>query len=521
MDYEITAPDGRRFVVTAPDGASPDDVLRYAQQNVPAREPSTLRQVAGNIAGAAARGVSNFIGLPGDVAQGMDRATDWLGQKVTGNPEWTMRPPVPPPTIAGVQMPSRLYPTSGDVRDVARATGIPVDQRAETAGGRIAQDAVEGALSLPGNLPAMAYGALSGAAGGAAAEGASAAGLDETGQTVARVAGSVAAPLVAGRVVGAVQRAANPPPTTEALRDASQRAYDTARNAGVAVNSGKMGQLVTDIGGTLRREGFDEVLHPAAARALTRLEQAASGGAPQSLDEIDILRRVINEAGKSTSPSERRIASIMVDKLDDWVSGLTPRDVTQGGNVGRATAALTEARSLWGRARRGEIIEDLIDRAKLRASQFSGSGLENALRTEFRQLAMNEKRMRGFSDAERNAIEAVSRGGPAVNILRMLGKFAPTGVVSGSLGAGLGAAAGGAPGAVAVPLMGAAARQGATQMTMTAAQRAAETARAGGAGLPQSTAEAISEVAALLAAEREAQRWGDPASGARIPTTAR
>ena len=100
MDYEITAPDGRRFVVTAPDGASPDDVLRYAQQNVPAREPSTLRQVAGNIAGAAARGVSNFIGLPGDVAQGMDRATDWLGQKVTGNPEWTMRPPVPPPTIA-------------------------------------------------------------------------------------------------------------------------------------------------------------------------------------------------------------------------------------------------------------------------------------------------------------------------------------------------------------------------------------------------------------------------------------
>ena len=47
-----------------------------------------------------------------------------------------------------------------------------------------------------------------------------------------------------------------------------------------------MGQLVTDIGGTLRREGFDEVLHPAAARALTRLEQAASGGAPQSLDEM-------------------------------------------------------------------------------------------------------------------------------------------------------------------------------------------------------------------------------------------
>lgn len=488
-------------------------------------QPSTLGRIASNVAGAAARGISNAIGLPGDIAQGMDSATDWLGQKITGNPNWRMRPEAP---SEYANLPTRVYPTSGDVRDVARATGIPVDQRAETPGGRIVQDAIEGGLSLPGNLPSMAYGALSGAGGAVAAEGANAAGFGPTGQTVARIAGSVAAPLVAGRVVGASQRAANPPPTTEALRDASQRAYDAARNAGVAVNSGRVGQLVTDLGQTLRREGFDEVLHPAAARALTRLEQAASSGAPQSLDEIDILRRVINEAGKSTSPSERRIAGIMVDNLDNWVAGLGPRDVTQGAaNVGQATAALNEARNLWGRARRGEIIEDLIDRAQTRASQFTGSGLENALRTEFRQLAMNEKRMRGFSDAERQAIEAVSRGGPVINIMRGLGKLAPTGVVStalgGSIGAGAGSIAGpigSAVGAVAAPVIGAAARGTATRMTMNAAQRAAETARAG-AALPQSTAEAISEVVAALAAEREAQRWGDPAYGARIPTTTR
>lgn len=33
--YVITAPDGRKFRVTAPDGASKDEVLRYAQQNAP------------------------------------------------------------------------------------------------------------------------------------------------------------------------------------------------------------------------------------------------------------------------------------------------------------------------------------------------------------------------------------------------------------------------------------------------------------------------------------------------------
>ena len=31
-DFEITAPDGRKFIVTAPDGATQDEVLAYAQK---------------------------------------------------------------------------------------------------------------------------------------------------------------------------------------------------------------------------------------------------------------------------------------------------------------------------------------------------------------------------------------------------------------------------------------------------------------------------------------------------------
>ena len=48
-----------------------------------------------------------------------------------------------------------------------------------------------------------------------------------------------------------------------------------------------------------------------------------------------------------------------------------------------------------------------------RAAQFSGSGFENALRTEFRNLAQNPKRLRGFSAEEQAAIRRVARGGPA------------------------------------------------------------------------------------------------------------
>ena len=31
-DYEITSPDGKKFVITAPEGASQDEVLAYAKR---------------------------------------------------------------------------------------------------------------------------------------------------------------------------------------------------------------------------------------------------------------------------------------------------------------------------------------------------------------------------------------------------------------------------------------------------------------------------------------------------------
>src|SRR5690606_40869921 len=64
---------------------------------------------------------------------------------------------------------------------------------------------------------------------------------------------------------------------------------------------------------------------------------------------------------------------------------------------------------------------------EVRASQFSGSGLENALRTEFRQLAMNPKRLRRFTQEEQRAIKEVAFGNPTSNTLRQIGKLAPTG----------------------------------------------------------------------------------------------
>ena len=121
----------------------------------------------------------------------------------------------------------------------------------------------------------------------------------------------------------------------------------------------------------------------------------------------------------------------------------------------------------------------MIENAKLTAPNFTGSGYENALRTQFRTLAKNANKMRGFSKTEQTAIERVAKGGPLENTLRMLGKFAPTGVVSTVMSGGAGAAIGGPVGAVALPAAGFAARQGATALTARNARAASELMRSG------------------------------------------
>jgi hypothetical protein len=167
----------------------------------------------------------------------------------------------------------------------------------------------------------------------------------------------------------------------------------------------------------------------------------------------------------------------MVDEIDDYIDSLSERDVVAG-DASKAKA-LREARNFYSRAKKAEELDKLVERAELSAPNFSASGMENALRTEFRALAKNDRRLRRFTKEEQEAIRRVAKGGPMENTLRMLGKLAPTGVVSGALSSGAGFVTGGPLGAVALPAAGAAARYAATQMTLRNAAMANELVRRG------------------------------------------
>jgi len=263
-------------------------------------------------------------------------------------------------------------------------------------------------------------------------------------------------------------------PSKADLKKSAEAAYKRADESGVVVTPESFSTLKTRIAADMQKQGIDPALHPDSSAALRRITDKNGS---LTLQELETLRRIANDAEGSIKPADRRLAGRMVDEIDDYIDSLTERDVVAGDAA--KGKALKEARSLYSRAKKAEELDNLMERAELSAPNFSGSGMENAIRTEFRNLAKNERRMRRFTREEQEAIKRVAKGGPVENTLRMLGKLAPTGVVSSALSSGAGFVTGGPIGAVAFPAAGALGRYMASRMTAGNAARANELVRRG------------------------------------------
>ena len=200
--------------------------------------------------------------------------------------------------------------------------------------------------------------------------------------------------------------------------------------------------------------GFDTNLHHQVKGVLQRLSKEVATGQPVSLQHLDTLRRITRGVSKATgqpggalpnlTDHERAIVDAMVDEIDDFaesllanpklLSGTTPQVAKQ------ALQHLEDGRKLNRLWRRSEMLDDMWERASLRSGQQSMAGMENSLRTEFRQLGMRMTRNKGlkkmFNEAEREAISKVASPSRAENVAKQVGKLAPNNVFSLALGTG-------------------------------------------------------------------------------------
>ena len=501
--FEVTI-HGERYEVTAPDERSAIEALRghfpdaFPDQAVAPQGPQDSNWLS-NAANAFGQGAqSAFTGaMQGATMGGYDELASFLGAPVKGMEN----------ILSGrdsIQGAGDVLPFLGRSFESALAGQQALTQQSfdQAPAAYIAGDLV-GSLGLGTGLAARGAtmfgdiarptvlgmagrgaieGGLTGATTGFNAGESEDTGLDARLRAAASGAGAGAlvGGLTGGVLGGMAGRAQTDAiPSVQDLKDQASSLYAAARNSGVQASPQMSQRIANTIEGIASAEnvrlpsGKVNQTYPKIAGVLNVFDEYS--GRPLDVGQMQAIRRNLQDAAKSLDPGERRIATIMLGEFDDFATGVAPE--------------LAEASELYWRSKLGETIEEAIELAENRAGQYSQSGMENALRTQFRQLNAKiiKGQLRGIPNDLAEQIRLVADGSPIQNFARSVGKFAVRGPVSGipTIAAALsGGAAGGpvggalAAGAVAVPTeLG---RMAAERMAIRNADVASALARSGG-----------------------------------------
>jgi hypothetical protein len=175
-------------------------------------------------------------------------------------------------------------------------------------------------------------------------------------------------------------------PSREVLAAQSTAAFDAAKNSGIAFNPSRFSQGMGRIAADLRQEGYTPTGYPkieAVVRELTDVNM------PKDFTELQALRRMMQNAQASTDPAERRLATILKDRFDDYIVNASQSDVVGTGNK-TGVAAWNQARNTYSRMMKADVFEDMLANADIEKGRTS---VGNYLTAQIKNLAKNDKKM--------------------------------------------------------------------------------------------------------------------------------
>lgn len=265
-----------------------------------------------------------------------------------------------------------------------------------------------GALTAAGNDQDVGTGALIGLAGGA--------GGNLLGEGI-----SAGVSKIAGKFNAKV-----PQMGVEDLKAASNAAYRQAEQSGVAFNKVGVDRLTRNIVDDLTAHGFDPANEPGAMAVLRRLQSMKGGNV--TFKGLDTLRKVASNGYIPGNQSNNKVLTQIIGRIDELVDAADPATILMGKNPQAAAGAIKEARSMWGRAKKLETVQELLERAELNAgSSGSGGNVENASRQQIKRMLTNPNLKRGLSNAEQASARKAVLGSKTQNALRLAGKLSPQG----------------------------------------------------------------------------------------------
>ena len=246
----------------------------------------------------------------------------------------------------------------------------------------------------------------------------------------------LAAGLATGTIVGSgagklsfnLAGPKNAPVSIEDVRKAASNSYRQMEDAGVSIRSQSIkDKLFKNIDNSLSELNFNPDIvseHKPIAEQLKNA-QTLLGKPFVSFVNIEQLRSEMSalSAGSGTTA---KMAKTVVNNIDNFMSNLKGNDTLSlgGGTTKEALQNLRDARTGWRNQARAQVLQDILENAKLRAEgSFAQEG--EKIQQGLLSLATKPEKMSMFSTTEQNIIKAASKTDDIEKSLMILGRLNP------------------------------------------------------------------------------------------------
>jgi hypothetical protein len=210
------------------------------------------------------------------------------------------------------------------------------------------------------------------------------------------------------------------PPSTEALGERASQAFEKATSLGVQYDPQAYQSFSSGLESSLKGYDPDFSKFADVKVAINKLKDLDSQ--PLTIERLHNARQMLGVLRGDKEKDVRRMAGILTDKLDDFVTNekntnVAARMTTAGRDA--ADALMSGIKDYKMMSKSAEI-ERLIERADL-----VGGSAEN-IETQFRVLARNPARLRKFTEDEQTMIKRIAKGEEGSALANFASMLSPT-----------------------------------------------------------------------------------------------
>jgi len=250
----------------------------------------------------------------------------------------------------------------------------------------------------------------------------------------------------AAKGIGQLAAKKSPIPTADEIRAISAQSYRTAENLGGNLKPEFTNKLIDQAQAVIPKDPFGKIgrgttISDKFAEELTQFRDK-----PMTLSNAEALDKNLTDKIANTFDvtkggynAEGRELIELQSKFRDMIEN-PDNSLIDGGREG--FDSYRKATKEWAASRRMDDVENIFLRAEMTDNPAT------SIKTGFRTLAMNPKRMRGYTPAEAKLIQQAAKSGITADLFRTAGsRLFP--IIAGATGGGLGGTAAAAAGSAA------------------------------------------------------------------------